>query len=78
MAADGWIMCTKLKSGFLHQISIKQSTGCDGTGDSHHAHANLQQLQPYHVNAKVSEDCFQHLLEFITQRIKLLLQAAQY
>ncbi len=54
--------------------SNRAPLGCGGTGDSHHgcAATNLQQLRDAIVSiwTKISEECFQHLVEYMPPIIK--------
>jgi len=62
-----------------HEIKYKAPLGCGGTGDSHHrcACTNLQQLHDAVISiwTKISEECFQHLVESMPRRIKTVLKA---
>ncbi len=58
--------------------SNKAALGCGGTGDSYHGSAaNLQQLRDAIMSiwTKISEECFQHLVESMPRRIKAVLKA---
>ncbi len=74
-----WVNFTQMASTVTRSQSNRAPLGCDGTGDSHHgctADKSAATAWCYHVNMdKISEACFQHLVESIPWRIKAVLKA---
>ncbi len=59
--------------------SNRAPLGCGGTGDSHHGCAADKSAATacaiMSIWTKISEECFQHLVESMPQRIKAVLKA---
>ncbi len=70
---------TQMTSTVTKSQSNRAPLGCGGTGDLHHGceSDNLQQLcyTIMSIWTKISEECFQNLVESMPQRIKAVLKA---
>ncbi len=73
-----WVHFTQMASTVTRSQYNRAPLGCGGTGDSHHGCTaqNLQQLCDAIVLiwTKISEECFQHLVESMPRRIKAVLK----
>ncbi len=69
-----WVHFTQMTSTVTRSQSNRAALGCGGTRDSHHGCADDKSAATvwcYHVNmTKISEECFQHLVESVPRRIK--------
>ncbi len=74
-----WVKFTQMASTVTRSQSNRALLGCGGTGDSHHgcvADKSAATAWCNHVNmTKISEECFQHLVEYMPRRIKAVLKA---
>ncbi len=69
-----------MASTVIRSQSSRAPLGCGGMGDSHHGCAVAQiskQLRDAIMSiwTKISEECFQHLVESMPRRIKAVLKA---
>ncbi len=75
---DNEFTFTQMASTVTRSQSNRASLGCCGTRDSHHGCAadNLQQLCDAIMTiwTKISEECFQHLVESMPRRIRTVLK----
>ncbi len=74
-----WVHFTQMASTFTRSQSNRAPLGCGGTGDLHHGYAaNKSAATAWCIMSiwtKISEECFQHLVESMPRRIKGVLKA---
>ncbi len=74
-----WVHFTQMASTVTRSQSNRAPVGCGGTGDSHQGSADDKSAATAwcnHVNMdKISEECFQHLVQSMPRRIKAVLKA---
>ncbi len=73
-----WVHFTQMTSTVTRSQSNRAPLGCGGTRDSHRgcaADKSAATVWCYHDNmTKISEQCFQHLVESMPRRIKTVLK----
>ncbi len=72
-----WVHFTQMASTVTRSQSNRAPLGCGGMGDSHHgwaAEKYAATVWSYHIWTKISEECFQHLVESMPRIIKAVLK----
>ena len=71
-----WVHCTPMASTVTRSQSNRAALGCGGTGVTHHrCAADKSAATIMSIWTKISEECFQHLVESMPRRIKAVLKA---